>query len=260
MRHKKGIEMSLWILLEALVIAVFIILSYQWIDQVDDDTIFEQRFLARDIALMANTIGSLPNAEYEYNLTQFEVGFNDGVTIKKEQIEATYPFYIDNDIPSQFMDSVTTDRLVFTKGTVFQIHNGELQQQACPDFKTTVSFIVYDPNSAADYAVLQAAVINKPNSFTQQNDPISPQARLAAIPDNTDVLVSLKAGEPKIEASKTDESRKLACLLKEYLKYPVVETDDELLSKVDGAAVRIHYQESDGISSAISAAVRHYNG
>jgi len=39
----------------------------------------------------------------------------------------------------------------------------------------------------------------------------------------------------------------------------MIQTNDALLNKINGAAVRIHYQKTDNIASSIMSAVREYN-
>ncbi|MBI2655904.1 hypothetical protein HYX06_05790 [Candidatus Woesearchaeota archaeon] len=102
-KGKKGISDEVFFNMFELVLAGIVIFSlYNFINDVSKQTIFEKNYLARDMALLINTLYTAPgDVSYTYNenaaKSKFIYGFSPNkveVYEKEEALQQNHPFYL----------------------------------------------------------------------------------------------------------------------------------------------------------------------
>ncbi len=97
--RKRGVQLSLWTLVELLLIIGLIVPLFLFIDDVRNDTFFERSLLSKDLALTIGTIQSLPGKiHYTHDgklLEKFNITFEkNDVVVAEEEKKTSYPFYV----------------------------------------------------------------------------------------------------------------------------------------------------------------------
>ena len=128
---KKGISNDLFFnVFEYMLAFVVLVALFQFVNEIIEQTIFEKNYLARDIALLVNTLSAAPGEiTYTYNedTSKFLVEFNENVIIvyeadKDPDLRNTFYIYGEHEtfpvnIPSD--DTLEIDdpdnRIVFSK-------------------------------------------------------------------------------------------------------------------------------------------------
>ncbi len=138
---KRGeIEVSLVLLLGLIIFAVVALFFFGYAKQVAEKTLFEKRFLARDLALVLNTVQSVPGdvtlyyVEPSANLSRFRYHFeNKLVTLSDSPNEVgtrvSYPFFTDSSLVSSLPSLDHPSQLVFIK-TAHALHVSDHEDTA----------------------------------------------------------------------------------------------------------------------------------
>ncbi len=295
-RNRKGFFISYWVLIEGLLISIAIVATFQYINGVKNDTLFEQKYFARDLALMADTVSTVPgDVTYTYSdskadLSAYEYHFTKNLVEIKESgkdLSVTYPFYYDNSLSPNFQSILKPDQIVFSKkGASLDISKTSGKKPAaelCPaiDTKGTLNIISVDSSDGAwDMADrLYKRFLAMPNagfqlSLTRQQDPTALEDRLDKISGTTDAVVSFDVSDQDVihvYASKNSfqDSDKLACLIinnlkDEFQSVPAyrLESEEKIINK-HGVGVKVVVKNDkapDRVTAAVLDALREYNG
>ena len=98
--NRKGIHLEFFTVFELVLAAIVIISLIMFVEDVVRQTIFEKNFLARDIAILVNTLYASPGAvayDYGEEIDEFVLWFEDNrisVYGKKEKREDVSTFYL----------------------------------------------------------------------------------------------------------------------------------------------------------------------
>jgi hypothetical protein len=243
--NKKGMAV-MWYLIEAVLISFVIILFFQYIQSVKDNTMFEKQFLSRDIALMIDTINSVPgvviyNYEDDGKIKQFEYTFVDNkvqINKKDEQLEIKYHYYYNSQINNDYQNLLTPEKIMFAKTLSSTKVNSELSYvgsiESCSRVitKDEIHKIMVDYSDeelAFEFAnhILNTKIGNLITS-TRNKNPTIIDDRLLLINKDTPLVLSIKIGSDtdqtknsiKIYYSQNnkEKSEKLACMINNNLK------------------------------------------
>jgi hypothetical protein len=285
--NKKAIEPALWILIEAAVITVAIIIVFSYIRSVQEDTLFMQKYLARDTALMVETMSSVPgDVVYTYqdskaDLSIYSFSFSSGnarVGLGPELTPPDYPYYIDTSLKPNLATVTASKQLVFAKRGTSLDFAAALPlgyQQGCGsiDTKGQINVLVVDPADAkalktADYMRGKSSI---PVTLTTQKVPESEDKRLSAISESTDAVVGMQFtsdGLMRVRYGNANQQQaeKLACLILKNLPTggtSISSNDRMLLKNTRGIAVKVEVGttiDEATVANAVLSAVREYNG
>jgi hypothetical protein len=286
--HKKGTEPVIWIIIEAALITIAIISVFSYIRSVQDNELFMKKFLARDTALMIETVGSVPgDISYVYqdtkaNLSRFTFKFADSRAEIARGTEVTptdYPFYFDASLNKNLATVSDSRQLVFSKRGTSLAVGKELSAQyltgcSAINTKDSLTLMILDPSD--EDALKVATYLNKkvsiPVSITAQQKPFSEDERLLKITDDSDLVIGISYRSDGVNrvlygSQNQDKAEKLACLILKHLALSgatSIPSTDRMLSKnTKGIAVRLEVDKAitdSQAANAINAAVREYNG
>jgi len=283
MGGKKGQTVtSLWILVEAVLITLATLIFFQYILTVENNTLFEQKFLARDVALMANTMSSIPGElRYEYiseaNLSKYVYIFKEDkakVNAKESSIQSSYPFYHDSRMNLDFKDLDGPEKLTFVRTESSLKINENIKEQierVCerPEVKKSdIVKIDYDDDSKAYADALLAKLNSNPGIVAglARTETSTEAERLESI-KTADMLISFGKDTDTVKYAKREEesARYLACLITKNMKTQgsqatFVSTDTVMVSNA-GIGIRILAEtDPDKVAVSIASALREYNG
>lgn len=141
--NKKAIQISLWTLVSMLIMILFILALFFFLQDVSEDTFFERNVLAKDLSLTMNAIQGMPGDVYfNYEsklLNKFNLSFEENKVIVSESIrENSYLFYVTKDFSDDYKkDFEQPEDLSFTKaGRQLRIEEGLfsfVEEQDCPE-------------------------------------------------------------------------------------------------------------------------------
>lgn len=297
--HKKGTEPVIWIIIEAVAITIAIIIIFNYINTVQDDTLFMKEFLARDLALMIDTVSTVPGeVTYTYkdskaNLSKFTYSFSKGIVdspnkvdirVSKEQAatmpeDTTYPFYYDAKLSADFRTIADSKQIAFTKKAGIidvgkEISRASAGACASIDTRGQIALLTLDP---ADQTAWQVAdYIRKkgtlPVALTRNEQLETEAQRLDRISESTAAVISISftdSGSIKAfySANNQQRSEKLACIIIKNLDSTtgtIIPSSDRMISKnTQGIGVKVEIGRTmavDKAANALFAAVREYNG
>jgi len=282
MRGKRGVATILWYIIEAILITLAIVIFFQYIDSVKNNTLFEQQFLARDIALMTNTISSIPGeVQYTYasesNLSRFNYVFADDkikISAKDSQSFASYPYYYDSGMSIDFQDQNSPKQLEFarTKSSLKineHLKDTENPEEKCPlrtDEKITILVIDYD-NDAEKYAhALIAKLSTNPHIVANlaRTESSTIRERSERI-SQSDYTISFGTGlNEKVTHSNSESARSIGCHITDKLNSQGIKTTytpvDSILTNAKIAGIRIIVgSDENKVAVGIASALKDYN-
>jgi hypothetical protein len=259
--NKKGMAV-MWYLIEAVLISIVIIFFFQYIQSVKDDTMFEKLFLSRDLALMTDTINSVPgDVKYTYQETDklekfyYQFTTNNEITnkienkvsvyVKDEYKPMGYHYYINKDLNSHYEKLENPKKIVFGKTQLSTNINSKLVNvvptDSCSRIETkneinTMKIDYSDDINAYNFAnYFSSSIRNVIVTQTRTKDPTVEDDRIRTINEELPLVLSFRIGSNtdltsnpiKIYYSQNnkDKSEKLACLIYNNL--------DEKLSTIE---------------------------
>jgi hypothetical protein len=286
--HKRGQLISYHALIE-LVLLIFIASAFFYFHKtVQENTVFEKSYVARDIALLLETVQAVPGEIIVYyNQPEFDVGkynydfSNNLFTVSEENIATSiyYSYFLDKTLtaplptfqhPAAFVISKTHSILEILEYASLKQENPAL---TCPNYASTkkqqLSIAVVADSSTAQ---LQNYLINNPTILfaKKYKEPV----------EETDLVIVFSAESGKtIEAyypTGDEQSEKIACLLANsifneiiakipdaIIEYPERSSDDMLHINSNGIAVQIVIgeellAESTSIKNALKSGLEEY--
>jgi len=283
MGKKKGQTVtSLWILIEAVLITLATLIFFQYILSVENNTLFEQKFLARDVALMANTMAGIPGEmRYEYiseaNISKFVYIFKEDkvqVNAKDSSIQSSYPFYHDSEMNIDYKDLDSPKKLTFARTESSLKINENIKQEkvnVCEKVegkKFGIVTVDYDDDSKAYADALMAKLGANPNIVAglARTEDSTESERIESI-KSAEMLISFGKDSDVVKYAKREEdsARYLACLITKNMKTQgstatFTSTDTVMVSNV-GIGIRILAEsDPDKVAVSIASALREYNG
>ncbi len=96
---KRGFQLSIWVLVEILLLIALILPLFVFVSNVSEDTFFERNILAKDTALLMGVVQSVPgdvHYSYENNLlNKFNISFDENeLVVRDGRNRDSYPFYM----------------------------------------------------------------------------------------------------------------------------------------------------------------------
>jgi len=269
-----------WVLIDAVIITLAIAFFFQFIAGVRDNTRFEQQFLARDLALMANTVSTVPGEIiYDYqsdlNISKYDYRFQNSIVSVRthgEDLEQKYPFYYNNYLSTEFQPLLAPKTLMMQKsGFDFRINEKiEGLDVLCPELETPLSIIKVDTDNAGDLADLLVQRSSQP--VISSTTPGNIDARLQLINIDTAAVMHLSKGTALrigTAPQNPEKVRKLSCLLTKQISLLLPGTEvstyeayDSIITKnTNGIGIKIEFGDQDEhlLSSAIIIALREYS-
>ena len=289
MQKRGEIKLNYEVLIELVLLIVITSAFFYFHKTVQENTVFEKSYVARDIALLMETSQSVPgDVTAYYSQPEFDVGkynydFSDNLFKVYEQnilSSIYYPFYLDKTLTAPLPAFEHPAAFVITKlHRVFEIKEfGSITQKnpalTCPEYASTKKqqfslAVVTD----ADTAQLQSYLLNNPTIlFAKKYKEPTEETNLV-------IIFSSESGKT-IQAyySNTDDgqSEKMACILANAIfnsittkiseasvEYPETSSDDTLLLNKNGIAVQIVIgkdllTESTTIKSALKTGLEEY--
>ena len=281
---KRGFELSLWVLIETLIAAVVIVIVFQFITGVRDDTLFEQRYMARDIALLMDSVSSVPgDVYYTYEsrgLSDYDYIFSGNtirVTKPGEEIGGSYVFYYDNSHALDMGAVESPNMLYFSRsGESLRVAEDIFErvdtEKACPDVETRIDgLIILDVENPE-----HAGIAKKPiqHLITTTGEGAAPD-RLAQIPEDASIAIAIREdaeqGSWTVYVSKNNylKSSKFACLLEREIEarghdVVIIPSDEQVINKnTQGIGVKMVLPSDtkpEELSSVLLESLRGYHG
>ncbi|MFP4403410.1 MAG: hypothetical protein ACOC3X_01235 [Nanoarchaeota archaeon] len=122
-KKKAGIRLSLWTIIEIILISLITIALFNFISDVKDNSSFKREALSKDISFIVNTIQSIPgDLFFSYSktiLNDFEISFTDNKVLINNIDEKTrissYPYFNNKKIIKNFEDIKNSNVVTFKK-------------------------------------------------------------------------------------------------------------------------------------------------
>ncbi len=234
---KRGqFKLSLWTIIELMLFVIVALLFISMIRDVQDNTLFEKTYVSRDMALMANTVQSVPgDVTVYYSQPNFDIGnfsydFTDNLVIlynpeERTGSEVKYPFFINSNLLSSLEDLETPSHLVFVKTSeLFQIredyNEDSVEQLVCGNIQATLAgqdtLVVYSTTNNKNEIAITDYLSSDKLSFikrSSQTTDIETNTNLVIgieiATDNTSTTNTIKAYYPY--GSNSEQSKKMAC-------------------------------------------------
>jgi hypothetical protein len=127
-----GLRISLWTIIEIILIMLIIIVLFYFISDVREDSSFKRQALSKDLSFLTNIAQNVPgDLFYSYSrpfLNEFEVAFSEKKVIVKSQGESTrqnsYP-YFDNTLVNKHLNVITKSNFINFKKVNYDLYIGE---------------------------------------------------------------------------------------------------------------------------------------
>ncbi len=289
MFNKRGQLISYHALIELVLLILIASAFFYFHKTVQENTVFEKSYVARDIALLIETSQNIPgDATIYYSQPEFDIGkynydFSDNLfKVYEENILSSiyYPFYLDKKLTTDLPALEKPAAFVITKlHSVFDIKEyGSIKKEnpalTCPDYSSTkkqqLSMAVTADSKTAQ---LQSYLLNNPTiQFTKKYKEPTEKTNIA-------IVFSSESGKT-IQAyypiTDDGQSEKMACILANavfneitakisdaIVEYPKRTSDDTLLINKEGIAVQLVIgeellTETATINSALKKGLEEY--
>lgn len=178
---KKAIQLSLWTLVEILILILIVLPLFVFITDVSKNRFFERSALSKDYALLINTVQSVPGdvfysyshsgidmREYDFLFSDNEISVANTKDPSHTDIiaaglsENTYPYYNDNSLANVYDRKITAPQNIDMMKTKNSLQIGKNVEQifgvmACPAAKPDSAKIVFVHIIYNDQKALRAA-------------------------------------------------------------------------------------------------------
>jgi hypothetical protein len=283
--HRKGTEPILWVIIEAAVITLATIILFNYLNSVKEDRVFEKQFLARDTALLASTVGTVPG-DVVFTYTHSQMPISDYwfkhekgsamVGKSKEDQSSDYPFCYDRSLSLEAGKIDGSNQIVYAKqGPRMQIAKESTLQfeSICPNVETTgtITLIVVDPADTASWqtADYMRQKSSLPMTLTRDESSKTEEERAHTIGVDTPLVIGIETSDAVrvyYSVNNRQRSEKLACLVAKNLFEGValIPTDRAIINKnTKGIGIMVTMPDTvaaERAATALNAAVRDYNG
>jgi N-acetylmuramoyl-L-alanine amidase len=229
MQKRGALEPShhlLLFLFELFVVSMVFIGLLQYVDSIEQDTLFEKSYMSKDLALLVNTIQAAPgDVNYVYThpklpLTDFVFSFQDGrATIAElwhseeyglqEGQHVYYPFADDANIqmpmfeieaPNSLVMRYSSDKLLINPDHAEEVHE-------CPDINTQserVAHVVVDPGKGEDTR-FGSATYGHGTGAVNLDDPSIKEQDITKRIANSLLTLMVGAQFPKVSKTRQDD-------------------------------------------------------
>ncbi len=274
-----GFELSFWVVIQ-LVLVLFIGASFfYFVYDVKNDTLFEKKYVSRDMALMANVVQSVPGdaivfySQPKFNISEFSYSFGYNlfeIGAETAAASALYPFYRNLGLRMSDVYNLENPRyLVFgKKGDYFEIKemydDEQFKYDVCVQPSTVLrdkDTLFVDVNFEGEYGDNLLRDFRNIADFSRKD--------LESADVSTDLVIVFdiveNSNENKVEVyyssvSNPVQSKKMGCLILNYLSYrhlselnrEAKRSDDARITKnPSGMAVLVKIYSKGGISSGV---------
>jgi hypothetical protein len=289
MQKRGEIKLTYDVLIELILLIAITIAFFSFHKTVQEDTVFEKTYVARDIALLMETSQSVPGditayySQPEFDVGKYNYDFSDNLfKVYEENVLSSfyYPYYLDKTLTAPLPALEHPAAFVITKlHTVFEIKEfGSITQKnlalTCPEYASTKKQKLSMAVAAdADTAQLQTYLLgNSLLSFAKTYKEPTEETNL--------VIIFLSQPGKIIQAyyptSDDGQSEKMACILANAIfnsittkipdaavEYPQQSNDEMLRINPEGIAVQIVIgndllTESATVKSALKTGLGEY--
>lgn len=297
-KRGQGVTTIGWVLIELVLLAFLFVALFNYVGDVQDYEFFEKSYITKDLALLANTIQSIPGdvtfyyQQDKFPLWEYDFSFDNNEMAISEPgdllYRVSYPYYLSTAYHTTLTPLLTPLQFVFVKeDSWFEVREHAdisfFEKLECGDDVSTIldkDTIVIDSSMNEFSMTVENYLLGKVNyvkeSSTNQGEDLS------VIDEDTNLVISIKQNSeitekmeveafiPGLDETK-DQNAKLACLvLNQLLEYfpdiqinvPAYSNEDVLYGNPEGLALQLVFtnpkENAIDVASVINQGLDNY--